>query len=541
MEFDFLKQFPKRMKNVGAYALLFRNSLQKQTWKQYGFETIYEQTNLIFSVLLFIMEQSLREEICTIDEIGYFIDGINVSYYKKSLSYEECKELAEFIITVIVCDEGRAMYFQGFSYETSSYEEIHISFITNKIMYLPGEVKRTSYYLTEDGYNLILQTLEIESNMKLTIHEMIFKLHLEKASYDKAADDIKNIFNLLRIQLQKIQEAMRLIRQNALGYSVSEYSKVLEQNMSTIDETKDKFLEYREYVKRLVLEMEKQSLNVEKLEEKEIENLSHLKVIEGYLNRSLDEYQKILLNHFDLKTLYTKELEALSAMSLVSRFQFQRDFYQNILKKPEALENLDLFLRPLFSDNCNKIYHLDKSFAFQKIIRERELEEEDVVLDFDSEEWLKEQTERLKHKWRIYENVIQVLLHYAKEEGSITLSQLKEQLREEDREALFPNIEIFREIMIELLKEQNFNILKLRKEQEEHFTEVKQQFLIGSSLLQVIEDHSSLANITEVAVYRAEPAAVVTFEHIPSENGKLKNISCSETVIQVREGVIYDV
>ena len=35
---------------------------------------------------------------------------------------------------------------------------------------------------------------------------MIFKMHLEKQSYDKAVDEIKSVFNLLRIQLQ-----MRLV------------------------------------------------------------------------------------------------------------------------------------------------------------------------------------------------------------------------------------------------------------------------------------------------------------------------------------------
>lgn len=533
MEFDFLKNFPKRMKNVGAYALLFRNSLQKLTWKQYGFETIDEQTNVIFSILLFIMEQSLKEEICTIDEIGYFIDGINVSYYKKPLSYEECKELAEFIVTVIVCDEGRAMYFQGFNYETSQYEEINISFIANKIMYLEGDVKRTSYYLTEDGYNLILSTFEIESNMKLTIQEMIFKLHLEKASYDKAAEDIKNIFNLLRIQLQKIREAMSLIRQNALRYSVTEYSEILEQNMSTIDETKDKFLEYREYVNRLVKELEQQNLHVESLNDEERKNLSHLKTIEGYLNRSLDEYQKILLSHFDLKILYTKELEALSAMSMVSRFQINRDFYQEVLKNPDSLKNLDLFLRPLFSDDCDKTYNLDKSFAYQKVLREKETEEGEILLDFDSEEWMREQAERLQKKWKTYEDAIAVLLSYGKEREKITLSWIKEKITPEEKEILFPTVEIFREIMIELLKEQRFSIQELRIEQEEHFTEVKQQFLIGSSLLQVIEDHESLKDITEINVYRAEPSAVVLFENISSADGRSKNIKCSDIVIEV--------
>ena len=76
---------------------------------------------------------------------------------------------------------------------------MHISYVANRIVYLDQEVRRTSYYLTDDGYNLILSTLEIENNMKLTIHEMIFQMHLEKQSYDKAVDEIKNVFNLMRI------------------------------------------------------------------------------------------------------------------------------------------------------------------------------------------------------------------------------------------------------------------------------------------------------------------------------------------------------
>ena len=37
MEHDFLKQFWKRMKSVGMYALLFQNSFQKTTWKYSNF------------------------------------------------------------------------------------------------------------------------------------------------------------------------------------------------------------------------------------------------------------------------------------------------------------------------------------------------------------------------------------------------------------------------------------------------------------------------------------------------------------------------
>lgn len=241
MQYEFLKQFPKRMKNVGLYALLFGNSSQKTIWKQYGFDGMDEQLNMIFSVMLFLMEQSLKEETCMMDDIGAYIDTLNTTAFEKSMSYDDCRRLGDFIVNVVLSNDGRPMYFQGYDFEKRAYQRINISYVANRIVYLDTELKRTSYYLTDDGYNLLLGTLEIENNMKLTIHEMIFKMHLEKQSYDKAVDEVKNVFNLLRIQLQKIQEAMARIRRNALNYSVTDYQMILGENMDTIRDTRKKF------------------------------------------------------------------------------------------------------------------------------------------------------------------------------------------------------------------------------------------------------------------------------------------------------------
>ena len=243
MQYEFLKNFPKRMKNVGLYGVLIQNSIQKTSWKQFGFLKFDEQMNLIFAVMLYIMEQSLREENCTMDDIGAYIDTINTRYLGKEISYDDCRKLGDFVVNVILSNEGRAMYFDGYDFEENDYHIMHISYVANRIVYLDQEVRRTSYYLTDDGYNLILSTLEIENNMKLTIHEMIFQMHLEKQSYDKAVDEIKNVFNLMRIQLQKIQEAMGKIRRNALNYSVKDYEEILLENLDTISDTKEKFPE----------------------------------------------------------------------------------------------------------------------------------------------------------------------------------------------------------------------------------------------------------------------------------------------------------
>ena len=159
MQYEFLKQFPKRMKHVGRYLQIFANSSQKTIWKQFGFVKLDEQVNVIFAVMLYIMEQSLRENHCTIDDIGAYLDNLNMGYFEKDMSYTDCRSLGDFIINIVLSNEGKAMYFDGFDFEQRAYQVMNVSYVANRIVYVDSDVRRTSYYLTEDGYNLLLSTL----------------------------------------------------------------------------------------------------------------------------------------------------------------------------------------------------------------------------------------------------------------------------------------------------------------------------------------------------------------------------------------------
>lgn len=535
MQYEFLKNFPKRMKNVGLYAVLIQNSIQKTSWKQYGFIKFDEQINLIFAVMLYIMEQSLREENCTMDDIGAYIDTINSQYFKKDISYEDCRKLGDFIVNVILSNEGRAMYFDGFDFQQNAYHIMHISYVANRIVYVDQEVRRTSYYLTDDGYNLLLSTLEIENNMKLTIHEMIFQMHLEKQSYDKAVDEIKNVFNLIRIQLQKIQEAMGKIRRNALNYSVKDYEEILLENLDTISDTKKKFQNYRELVKSRVKDLEEENINVRRLDEKEEENLNNLKIIEGYLNRTIDEHQKILNSHFDLKALYTRELEQLSQVSLIQRFSFRSDFYDKVMENPGALENLDVFLRPLFNRDPEKIYNLNKAFMYQKPAGKNEESDTEEELDFDEEAFRKEQEKRLQEKLKKYENSLGFILEQASEKGEISLSDISEntQNEPENRQKLLPDVEIFKEIMVELIRNKEIDIDALKKEKSEYIQDAPGDFQLNEMILKIVEENPKTQDIRKVEIYRIEDGNTVVFDHVINEKGEEKSIRCSNVLIRI--------
>lgn len=536
MRYDFLEHFPKRMKHVGMYVVLMRNSMQKTTWKQYGFLKTDEQMNLIFAVMLYIMEQSLREENCTMDDIGAYIDTVNVQHFGKEMTYDECRQLGDFIVNVVLSNEGRAMYFDCYNFETNAYHIMHISYVANKVVYVEQELKRTSYYLTDDGYNLLLSTLEIENNMKLTIHEMIFQMHLEKQSYDKAVDEIKNVFNLMRIQLQKIQEAMGKIRRNALNYSVKDYEEILLENLETISDTKQKFQNYQQLVKSRAKELEEENINVKRLSRKEEEKLNHLREIEHYLNRTIDEHQRILNSHFDLKAVYTEELEALSQMSLIKRFPLRSELYDKILENPAALEELDYFLRPLFNRDIDKSYNINKAFELQRPVRKREEKDSTEELDFDEEEWQQEQERLRREKLKKYEESLGFLLEMADENGGISLKEIRDRIRENsaDQDRLIPNVEIFKEIMVELIKNREIDVKALERERSEFIQDAPMEFQLSEMVLHLTEEYPRNHGIVGIVTYRLEDEEAVLFEDVMDERGERKRIKCSNVMIEVR-------
>ena len=535
MQYEFLKKFPRRMKNVGLYAVIIQNSSQKLSWKQYGFTKFDEQINLLFEVLLYIMEQSLKEEKCTMDDIATYIDTINVQYLRKDISYEQCHQLGDFIVNTVLSNEGRPMYFGGYDFEKNEYEEMHISYVANKIVYVENEVRRTSYYLTDDGYNLLLSTLEIEDNMKFNIHEIIFRLHLEKQSYDKAVNDIKNVFNLMRIQFQRVQEAMRQIRRNALSYSVDEYEEVLVGNLNTITDTKKKFQEYKTVIQERVKDLEEENINIRKLSKKEQQDLNNLRVIEEYLTRVLDEHQKILNSHFDLKILYTEELERLSQARLIQRFSMRRDFYDKVLKQADTLENMDMFLRSLFNRNPEKIYNLNKAFSYEKSVNagmEKDTEEE---VDFDEEAFRREKEEKLQKKLLVYEKSLQYLLEKASVTGEVSLGQLKDRLDiyPEEKEIFIPNVDVFKEIMVELIRNRTIDIATLKKERREYIQEQPDGFQLNEMILKLVEEQPENNDITSIEVERLENEEAITFSEIKDEENRRKTIRCSNVLIRI--------
>lgn len=534
MVFDYLNNFNLRMKKVGYYSLLLRSSIMKNNWQKYGFDDYDERENLIFTILLYIMEQSLKKEICTLDSIADFIDEVNELYFKKSLTYEEEKDLAEFIINSIICNDGNVRYYNGFNYEKEKYEEINVNYLLTEIVDLDG-VRRVKYSLTDEGYNMLLGTLEIEENLKISIHEMIFKLHLDRAEYNKAVDDIKSIFNLFRIRVQKMEEDIQKIKDNPLSYSNLDYEKVTKGNLELMQESKEKYKLHKEVVESRIKEFLEKEINLSELTEQEEKNLESLRSIKRYLNKTIDEDQRILKKHFELKEVYSKELEDISKMSIIKRFNVNTEVYEKILDDINKLDNIEVFLRPLFINNLNKLYNINKALQYQASIRKTKEDTEIEILGLDENDLEKEREKRKLEKLEKYKKVIKIILEKANINKELYLSELNNLIdyNEEIKKELIPTVEIFREVIIEFLKIKEIDI-KLILQERKNSTEMGElDFQINKSVIEVIEDNENFSNIKKINISKALDKDDLKIKSVINELGEVKDFICSEVYFKI--------
>ena len=156
------------------------------------------------------------------------------------------------------------------------------------------------------------------------------------------------------------------------------------------------------------------------------------------------------------------------------------------------------------------------------------------MLDFDEDAYLKEQEEKRRQKLKRYESSLGFLLEQASEKGEISLSDIWKNIQENEKNAeemqqqLIPNVEIFKEIMVELIRNKEINMEVLKKERSEFIQDQTADFQLNEMLLQLSEE-----KIGKIEVYRIEDGSTVTFDNVFSENGVKKSIRCSNILIRI--------
>lgn len=421
---EFLKDFEKRMEWIGIV-----ESIVNRKGKNTQLESLFKEndlSNIIFALLLFIMERTLIEDDrCDIKEIQNFLKDLLAKYYSLDLDEIEIKNLSSYLVKDILQNNGESHIYKAKNYTENSYKEINIRLISDKVIENSKE-RKIIYRLSNQGYDFLFRTKEVDEELKFSIEQFKLKEYIKRKKFNSAVRQSLELITFVKQEKKKIEEFILNVKENITKVNSDEYSTLVESTYFVLEEEKKVMDDMLKTVRQAEEKMN-EDLGSEVIEEKEF--FKAKKEIEEVI-KNIDiviiEQRNLINSRQDLGNIYLETLRK----SLEYSFEKRYDFEEKILKELESYNNsfdkIIKLLNPLFLPKFPKKWlNIKGIYENQFIFRPREESKEEIIdysdIDLELEEEL-----RIK---RINEKYVAITIEILEEtykHKTITLKELIE-------------------------------------------------------------------------------------------------------------------
>jgi len=123
------------------------------------------------------------------------------------------------------------------------------------------------------------------------------------------------------------------------------------------------------------------------------------------------------------------------------------------------------------------------------------------------------------------------------EKEKVTLEEIKQivEEKEEGLAELIPDINIFKEIMVEFIKSKEIDLKALKKERNEYIVEQTLDFQLQEMLLNLADEDGEKDDISKIYIARKVDSPPIVIENILDENGNYKVIRCSNIQFEIEK------
>lgn len=554
-----LDRFEERMRFVSFFAqLAFQTGPTKRAWKTSGFGTSQqEQFTLLVMVMLFIMERSINEEVCTKDDIAEFIEATDRAIWHRGMTREQCRGLSQFIVDTLLINDGTLMTFRTYSSATGDLVDIPVQFVRDEYWQPDSRTdKRITYRMTDIGYSCLFATLELEDSTSVPLQRLIVSYLLNQGDFDNALQHVRKINQTLKQQKQKLADDIHAIRQNVSEYRIDRYGDTMDAMFAEIDAANQEFREYKELAASKIAALEQTQREAREAAEaaaamaaqvtpagtapaqsqvtqsqvtpsmarqraefaaKTRHQLTSLRDIKESLDQGLLLESEILHLAQDMSGAYSEALDSSLAAGIdaTHRYPFPARVYAPLLDDARLLESVASdFLAPLFAHTIrqtpqpdgrmpeNRIFN--PAVAFLPQVRIEDDDEDEIALpDADEEAEKREKAARaaeLDADRTAFLALVREIAHTAR--PRVTLGELARASQTDAAAAarLAPDPDRFPFALSELLGHDPYNIAQIRETMSRTIRTDDEQFDAPRALAHGIDTMDDLADIEAIEI-----------------------------------------
>ena len=476
---NYKKDFKIRMRIPIMYHYLVRNTC-KPIWAEFGFPSDKQTwVATVISVLSHISQCAILDEPCTMEEVAGFLADFCSEIYRIRKPRGDYIKLSRFILQDVLTNNGKPM--DIYPWEPGDKTD-YISFISADYREDENGKTRAVYHMTNDGYSLIFGTKEFFEFYNIDIQNMVFRKRLEEKNYHDALDKIRQIYSMLAAQKQKIITETNNIRRNVMNYEEEKYASLLQDDISSLRESNQKYREFQEIIREHMNGIEESGLSREDVNEKNKEALHDLNRIQQYLNRIIAEQNNIIHEHEHLKAVFREELISAIRLSGGERISFERSYLNAVLHNLTLVEDfMESVIGPIDIRPFGKIYDPLMAFIPMESPHEPDMEA-GLAEGFDKEEEIRKENEKKRKKEKEIRTILQFLWEQLSKskDGRFALSDIEKELNRDSkaRQCLFPNVPIFLYVYNKLF-------------QENFLEEESKRSHVGNTFLSIIEEDLS--------------------------------------------------
>jgi hypothetical protein len=528
--FDFLEGFEKRMEIVAAV-----DSIVNRGNRNMELERLFEPgqlDNIILSVLVFIMERTLAEdEECTLDSITAFMTGI-MPGYGLDLPWETLRRVAEYVIRDILQNGGEARYYPVMKYGAGMVQT-RIRLIDDRLRESDrGYV--TDYQLTDQGYDLLFRTKEVDQEISFTIEELKLRELIRRKNYRKAIGQSSNLLQMVRQKQNDMRQFLQKIRGNIYEVDIGEFERLVDSTYTLLEEEYGLMNEIRGMIllseERLQAEEETRG----SLDEEMKRARSEIAVIRRNINSTISEQKNLILERHNLSRIYRETIADSFSLSLSRNFDFEQEILAPLERCDEALVPfLWKLLNPLFRPNPDKNLNLLSLYERQSRLRQEEEDAGGVPIEQLGEDG---ELQRIRQLNDVNTELIRSLLEYAA--GNRTGFRFSDwfthlQAREDVFNRLLGDDLIFKS-MLKLYDLHLIDIAAWQARHDDLVANATGELDVGFCLYRIEYDRPDLYGIRSLEIWKPDESLLETeIQFHQGDAGLSKRVAISDFLIEV--------
>lgn len=518
----YLEGFSKRMELAACIAsVLCRRNRNREieSWFEGN-----EMDNLIFSVLIHIMERTLTDERkCTLEDIEMFLSDI-LPVYQKWLNPEQLRELTRYIVKDILQNKGEGFSFGVMEYAEGKMKSQSVRLIKDMI----DEDDEICYVLEKQGFDMLFRTKEVDDELGFQMEEIRLEKLIKKGNYSDASAQSAALIRMLNEKRSEMVLFERRLRNDQSSTSGEEYDAMIRSIHAMLHDEYETMQEIRRTLDRAAGQIAAQTALTEKQTAEISEAKHHLFCIEQNVTSILQKQRQLLSQSTQLGQIYQQILHE----SLLTHRIHCFDMEKTILQPLEQYDSTNRYsVSELYAMLLNSLMlpEIPRTIGMDLFYRPQEIREIVQGADAETIEPLEDGMDfsaYINRRNTAHTETIRLLLQYASAHSpSFSLGDFWNFCCAKGNAALLAEEKRFFLVMLRLFELEYVDVTAWR--QEAHFeTECQGEFDLSWSLAQIMETDSSLYGVRWIAVYGTEETIELEAKFQDSKTG----LRCKETI-----------